>query len=76
MPSIDERLEAIAHNLELVSQMQLRTEQVVNILAEDQAKTERIMAGLAEDQAKTERVMARIAVLVRDHEERLQKLER
>ena len=62
MPSIDERLEAIAQNLELVSQMQLRTEQVVNLLAEDQAKTER--------------VMARIAVLVRDHEERLQKLER
>lgn len=62
MPTIEERLEAIVHNLELVSQMQLRTEQVVNVLAEDQAKTER--------------VMGRIAVLVRDHEERLQRLER
>jgi hypothetical protein len=61
MPSIDERLDAVARNLELVSQMQLRTEQVVNLLAEDQAKTER--------------VMLRIASLVRDHEQRLQNLE-
>lgn len=68
MPTIEERLEAIAHNLELVSQMQLRTEQVVNVLAEDQVKTERAME-------RTERVLARIASLVRDHEERLQDLE-
>lgn len=68
MPTIEERLEAITHNLELVSQMQLRTEQVVNVLAEDQAKTERAME-------RTERVLARIASLVRDHEERLQDLE-
>jgi hypothetical protein len=61
LPTIDERLDAIARNLELVSQMQLRTEQVVNLLAEDQAKTER--------------VMLRIASLVRDHEQRLQNLE-
>jgi hypothetical protein len=61
MPTIEERLEAIVHNLELVSQMQLRTEQVVNLLAEDQAKTEK--------------TLSRIAVLVRDHEQRLQDLE-
>jgi hypothetical protein len=61
LPTIDERLDAIARNLELVSQMQLRTEQVVNLLAEDQAKTER--------------VMLRIASLVRDHEQRPQNLE-
>jgi hypothetical protein len=61
MPTIDERLDAVAHNLEVDSQMQLRTEQIVNLLAEDQAKTER--------------VLLRIASLVRDHEQRLQNLE-
>lgn len=61
MPTIEKRLEAVARNLDLVSQMQLRTEQVVNILAEDQART---------DQA-----MGKIAVLVRDHEERSRNLE-
>jgi hypothetical protein len=68
MPTIEERLEAITHNLELVSQMQLKTEQVVNLLAEDQAKTERAIA-------RTERVMARLAIIVTDHEDRLSGLE-
>jgi hypothetical protein len=61
MPTIEERLDAFAHNFELASAMQLRTEQILNLLAEDQAKTER--------------VMLQIAQLVCDHEQRLQKLE-
>jgi hypothetical protein len=68
MPSIEERLEAITHTLELVSQMQLRTEQGLN-------RTEQIVNLLAADQAKTERVMKRLATMVVDHEQRLQDLE-
>jgi hypothetical protein len=68
MPSIDERLEAVTHTLELVAQMQQRTESVVNSLAEAQAKTDRAMSRL-------ERVMSRLAVFTIDHEQRLQSLE-
>jgi hypothetical protein len=66
MPTIEESLDAVTHNLELVSQMQLRTEQIVNLLAEDQAKTERnvtkmerTMSLLIEDRVKTESILAR-----------------
>lgn len=68
MPTIEERLEAVVRNLELTAQFQQQTEKIVNLLAEDQAKAEKRIARL-------ERVMRQIAVLVKDHEERLKNLE-
>ncbi|HTD55441.1 MAG TPA: hypothetical protein VK670_08660 [Silvibacterium sp.] len=68
MPTIEERLDAVARNLELTAQFQQNTEKIVNLLAEDQAKSEKRIARL-------ERVMQQIAVLVKDHEERLRDLE-
>ena len=77
MPSIEERLEAITHTLELVAQMQqqnqrqseqrlAKMEAIAKVRAEDQARTEKTLA-------RTERVMASVALLVRDH--RLRDLE-
>ena len=68
MLTIEERLDAVARNLELTVQVQQNTEKIVNLLAEDQAKSEKRIARL-------ERVMQQIAVLVKDHEERLRDLE-
>jgi len=68
VPTIEERLDAVARNLELTAQFQQNTEKIVNLLAEDQAKSEKRIARL-------ERVMQQIAVLVKDHEERLRDLE-
>ena len=68
MPTIEERLDAVARNLERTAQFQQNTEKIVNLLAEDQAKSEKRIARL-------ERVMQQIAVLVKDHEERLRDLE-
>jgi hypothetical protein len=61
MATIEERLEAIAQNLELATLTLAETQKIVNVLAEDQAKTAK--------------VMGQIAVLVRDHEHRLRDLE-
>jgi len=68
VPTIEERLDAVARNLERTAQFQQNTEKIVNLLAEDQAKSEKRIARL-------ERVMQQIAVLVKDHEERLRDLE-
>ena len=68
MPTFEERLDAVARNLELTAQFQQNTEKIVNLLAEDQVKSEKRIARL-------EKVMQQIAVLVKDHEERLRDLE-
>ncbi|MBV8629899.1 MAG: hypothetical protein JOZ83_03180 [Silvibacterium sp.] len=68
MPTFEERLDAVARNLELTAQFQQSTEKIVNLLAEDQVKSEKRIARL-------EKVMQQIAVLVKDHEERLRDLE-
>jgi hypothetical protein len=63
--TIDERLDAFAHNLELLSEMQLHTAEKIDKLAEAHAETE-----------KTVNRLGRYAILIaRDHETRLSALE-
>lgn len=61
MATIDERLEALAMNLEMLSHTVQETAKIVNMLGQDQAKTEEMLD--------------KLVLVARSHDARIGKLE-
>jgi hypothetical protein len=66
--SVDERLEALTHSVELLAGMQIETEKRMVRLIEQSARLQESMATLADG-------MAGITRIVLDHDDRIEKLE-
>ena len=66
--SVDERLEALTHSVELLAGMQIETEKRMVTLIEQSARLHESMATLADG-------MAGITRIVLDHDDRIEKLE-
>jgi hypothetical protein len=68
MPSIDERLEAIAMHLESASATLEETRRIVNLLAEAQVKSEHKLD-------KAEEIVNKLVVIAHSHDGRIARLE-
>jgi hypothetical protein len=66
--SIDERLEALTHSVELLAGMQIETEKRMAKLIEQSTRLQESIATLADG-------MVRITRVVLDHDDRIEKLE-
>ncbi len=75
MATIDERLEALTHSLELVADMQIKTEEKIAEVAVSMNGLTLAMRALAQAHIEHSDAINRLALIVGNHEDRIDDLE-